>query len=248
MRYVAPVETRICGYRQDSEGDWIAELECGHTQHVRHRPPWQVRPWVTTPEGRESQLSSRIDCPLCDRGEPVPAGVAEPSVRILAVCGSLQAKSRNSELVELARSTAPRGVEVVSFDGLRDLPHFDPDLEAGGELEPVRRWRSALSASDAVLIACPEYGHSLPGVLKNAIDWVIGSGELERKVVAITAAVPSEERGRRGLQALADTLNAVRATIVGGEPIARGPDVSLRVAQLLANLVAVALRARAEKT
>lgn len=242
------METRIVGYRQDSEGDWIAELECGHSQHVRHRPPWQLRPWVTTPEGRESQLRTRIDCPLCDRAEPVPTRVAAPHVQILGVSGSLQAKSRNLELLELARSSAPPGVEVTLFHGLRDLPHFDPDLEAGGELAAVRTWREALSASDAVLIATPEYGHSLPGVLKNAVDWVIGSGELECKVVAITAAVPIEERGRRGLGALADTLNAVRATIVGGEPIARGPEFAPQVARLVSDLASVALKARSEKT
>jgi NAD(P)H-dependent FMN reductase len=59
--------------------------------------------------------------------------------------------------------------------------------------ESVLRWRGMLAASDAVLIASPEYGFSLPGALKNAIDWVIGSGELEGKVVAITAAVPGPE-------------------------------------------------------
>ncbi len=102
------------------------------------------------------------------------------------------------------------------------------------------RWRRALAASDAVLIATPEYGFSLPGVLKNGIDWVIGSGELERKVVAITAAVPAPDRGRRGLQALRDTLSAVRATIVGGEPIAKGPEHDRRVAALVRALIAAA--------
>ena len=84
------------------------------------------------------------------------------------------------------------------------------------------------------------YGFSLPGVLKNAIDWVIGSGELEGKVVAITAAVPAPERGRRGLQALRDTLSAVRVTIVGGEPIVSGPEFDRHVAELLQALVAAA--------
>jgi hypothetical protein len=83
----------------------------------------------------------------------------------------------------------PPGVEFVLFDGLRDLPQFNPDLEVNAEPEHVRRWRLALEESDAVLIASPEYGLSLPGALKNGIDWVIGSGELERKVVAITASV-----------------------------------------------------------
>jgi chromate reductase len=102
------------------------------------------------------------------------------------------------------------------------------------------RWRRALAESDAVLIATPEYGFSLPGVLKNGIDWAIGSGELEGKVVAITAAVPAPERGRRGLQALRDTLSAVRATIVGGEPIPKGPEPDRCVAELVRALIAAA--------
>jgi len=158
-------------------------------------------------------------------------------MRILAVSGSLQSQSKNLLLLDSAAASAPPGVIVTVFDGLRDLPHFNPDLDASGPPESVLLWRHALEQCDAVLFACPEYGHSLPGALKNAIDWVIGSGELEGKVAAITAAVPSPERGRRGLQALRDTLNAVRATIVGGEPIPAGPDFDLRVAALIQALV-----------
>ena len=159
-------------------------------------------------------------------------------MRVLAVCGSLQAKSSNLTLLKLAVASAPEGVEVSIFDGLRDLPHFDPDLEATGVPPSVDAWRAALSRSDAVLIASPEYGHSLPGSLKNAVDWVIGSGELERKVVAITAATPGPERGRLGLQALRQTLLAVSATIVGGEPIVRNtPTFAREVADLLGALV-----------
>lgn len=165
-------------------------------------------------------------------------------MRILAICGSLQRRSGNLSLLELARSLAPPGVEVTLFDGLRSLPHFDPDIEADGLApEAVVALRKVISESDALLIATPEYGHSLPGSLKNAIDWLIGSGELERKIVAITAAVPIEERGRRGLTALASTLHAVSAQIVGGEPIARGPDFERRVSDLvsaLANAVTAA--------
>ena len=165
-------------------------------------------------------------------------------VRILGVCGSLQAESANLALLRTAAASAPDGVDVVLYDGLRHLPHFDPDTEASGEPPSVRDWRTSLADSDAVLIASPEYGHSLPGALKNAIDWVIGSGELERKVVAITAAVPGPERGRLGLQALRQTLGAVRATIVGGEPIPRGPDFERRVAELVRELAEAARRAR----
>ena len=56
----------ITGYHRDDEGHWVAELECGHTQHVRHDPPWQVRVWVTTPEGRDSHLGTELNCVLCD--------------------------------------------------------------------------------------------------------------------------------------------------------------------------------------
>jgi len=60
-----PRATTITGFHQDSEGDWIAELACGHTQHVRHRPPWQSRPWVTTEAGRAAKRGASIECPLC---------------------------------------------------------------------------------------------------------------------------------------------------------------------------------------
>jgi len=165
-------------------------------------------------------------------------------VRVLAVSGSLQARSGNLELLHAAAAAAPPGVEVVLFDGVRDLPLFNPDLEPEGGPPPpaVQAWRDALRGSDAVLIASPEYGHSLPGALKNAVDWVIGSGELHQKVVAITAAVPSAARGRLGLGALRQTLLAVDVILVGGEPIARGPGFAPAVAELLQALVA---RARA---
>jgi hypothetical protein len=94
-------------------------------------------------------------------------------------------------------------------------------------------WRRALSESDALLIVCPEYGFSLPGALKNGVDWVIGSGELERKVVAVTASVNHPDRGRGGLKALSDTLTAVSARLVGGRAIVRGPDFDREVAALV---------------
>jgi NAD(P)H-dependent FMN reductase len=161
-------------------------------------------------------------------------------MKILAICGSLQANSGNLALLNTAAALMPPGVDFVLFDGLRELPHFNPEIEASGVPESVTRWRHALAASEAVLIASPEYGFSLPGALKNAIDWVIGSGELERKVVAITAAVAGPERGRRGLDALRNTLSAVRVTIVGGEPIAKGPGSESQVAALVRALVEAA--------
>ena len=159
-------------------------------------------------------------------------------MRILGISGSLQRKSGNALLLEAAAVALPAGVTFQVFDGLRDLPHFDPDIEKDGDAPgPVVALRRAIAESDALLIASPEYGHSLPGSLKNAIDWLIGSGELESKLVAITAAVPAKERGQLGLRALRDTLGAVSAHIVGGAPIARGPRFAREVAYLVVALV-----------
>jgi tellurite resistance-related uncharacterized protein len=63
------MERTITGYHLDTEGDWAAELACGHNQHVRHRPPFQLRPWVQDAAGRAARLGSALDCPLCDRAE-----------------------------------------------------------------------------------------------------------------------------------------------------------------------------------
>jgi chromate reductase, NAD(P)H dehydrogenase (quinone) len=161
-------------------------------------------------------------------------------VLILALNGSLQARSSNLTLLEAARAVAPAGVEVLLFDGLRELPHFNPDLEASAPLPVVERWRSAVAQSDALLIASPEYGFSLPGVIKNAIEWAIGTGELEGKLIAVTASVNHTDRGRRGLGALRDALSAVSARIVGGEPIVRGPTFERDVAALVQSLVSAA--------
>ena len=61
----------IAAYHLDQEGHWVAELVCGHNQHVRHDPPLVSRPWVVTAEGRDSMLGRELDCRKCDRGEPV---------------------------------------------------------------------------------------------------------------------------------------------------------------------------------
>jgi hypothetical protein len=63
------MQRRIVGYHQDDQGDWVAELECGHGQHVRHNPPWVNRPWVVTPEGRDAQLGAVLECRKCDESE-----------------------------------------------------------------------------------------------------------------------------------------------------------------------------------
>jgi len=165
------------------------------------------------------------------------ASVTSSPCRIIGISGSLQARSANGALLELARSSAPGDVELAIFDGLRAIPPFDPDTSDADAPGAVLALRRALAGSDAVLIASPEYGFSLPGALKNAIDWVIGSGELEGKVVGITAAVKIQGRGQRGLAALAEPLRAVSARIMGGWSIVQGPSFEREVAALVQAIV-----------
>ena len=62
------MERRMTGFHRDEEGHWVAELDCGHTQHVRHDPPWQVREWVATAEGRAGRVGQTLQCRTCDQG------------------------------------------------------------------------------------------------------------------------------------------------------------------------------------
>jgi hypothetical protein len=64
------IDRRIVGFHQDAEAHWVADLECGHSQHVRHDPPWQQRPWVVTPEGRARHLGTILHCVLCRPEHP----------------------------------------------------------------------------------------------------------------------------------------------------------------------------------
>src|SRR5690349_783719 len=99
------------------------------------------------------------------------------SMRIFAISGSLRASSLNTAVLQAAVALAPPGVEIVLYDGLSRLPHFNPDVDGEIALAPVADWRTRLRAADGVLISSPEYAHGVPGSLKNALDWVVGSGE-----------------------------------------------------------------------
>ncbi|MGB1274483.1 MAG: NADPH-dependent FMN reductase [Nannocystaceae bacterium] len=153
------------------------------------------------------------------------------------ICGSLQARSSNRLLLDRAVAVAPSEVDLYHAEGLQNLPLFNPDLEVDGPLEVVDKWRREVAGSDALLIASPEYGHSLPGSLKNAIDWLIGTGELEGKRVAITASVAHPSRGRLGLDALRQTLGAVSAELVWDGVVVRGEGLDASVQKILDLLV-----------
>src|SRR5690349_1113327 len=93
-------------------------------------------------------------------------------MRVLGISGSLRAGSLNSALLRAAARRLPAGAELVEFERLREIPPYDADLEEEGVPTIVEELREAVRSADAVLIATPEYNHSLPGQLKNALDWV----------------------------------------------------------------------------
>ena len=92
-------------------------------------------------------------------------------MRILGLSGSLRRDSHNSSLLRAAAKALPPGVELEQFDGLAELPHYDADLDVDPAPVSVERLRDAIADADGVLIATPEYNGSIPGGLKNAVDW-----------------------------------------------------------------------------
>src|ERR671922_1058166 len=93
-------------------------------------------------------------------------------MRVLGISGSLRRDSYNSGLIRAAASLLPPGAELEIYDGLKAIPPYDADDDLDVAPAPVRELREAVADVDAVLIATPEYNASLPGVLKNALDWV----------------------------------------------------------------------------
>lgn len=112
-------------------------------------------------------------------------------IRVLGISGSLRAASWNTMALRAARELAPPGMEIEIFDGLRDIPHYDDDVRAGSGYPPAAEaLRTKLRAADAVLIYTPEYNYSIPGVLKNAIDWASRPPEqpFDGKPIAVAGA------------------------------------------------------------
>jgi NAD(P)H-dependent FMN reductase len=108
--------------------------------------------------------------------------------KVLVLLGSLRAASVNRQLAELAVESAPDGVDVRLYEGLGELPHYNEDIDNEDAPASVVALREAAAGVDATLVVTPEYNGSIPGVLKNAIDWLsrpFGSGALKDKPLAV---------------------------------------------------------------
>lgn len=180
-------------------------------------------------------------------------------MRVLGITGSLRRDSYNHALLREAAERLPAGAELVEFERLREIPPYDADLEAETPMA-VAELRRAMREADAVLVATPEYNHSIPGVLKNALDWAsrpAGQSALNGKPAAVVGA----STGMFGaVWAQAETrkvLGALGGRVVEAElPVARAaelyrdghldlsPEQSHQLEEILATLVSAAEQLR----
>jgi chromate reductase, NAD(P)H dehydrogenase (quinone) len=156
-----------------------------------------------TAAATESQTLALTLSQQVRQGVTSPPGV---SWTILAISGSLRRSSINSAILRAAAAAARDDTSVVIDDSVRQLPHFDPDLEIEPP-ETVLRFRAACEEADGVLLAVPEYTFGIPGSLKNALDWTVGSGSLYRKPITILDVAPPG-RGKHARHTLDLVLRA----------------------------------------
>ncbi len=149
-------------------------------------------------------------------------------MRLLTISGSLREGSYNTAIARAAADVAPEGVEVQIFDGLGELPLFDADLE-GDQNAAVRHLRESIAAADAVLFVTPEYNGSIPGALKNAVDWASrprGEAALLNKTVAVAGASTGQYGALWAQQDLRRVLGIAGARVVCPDlPVGRAHDV-----------------------
>jgi chromate reductase, NAD(P)H dehydrogenase (quinone) len=168
-------------------------------------------------------------------------------MKVLGISGSLRQGSYNSRLLRVAAELLPPGAELEVWEALRDIPPFDADTEHSPPAA-VTALKQAIAGADAVVIATPEYNHSIPGVLKNALDWVsrpIAENPMRGKPALVIGA----STGMFGaVWAQAETrkvLGALGARVLDDElPVAKAPDglddheLQARLADLLNALLA----------
>src|ERR671915_532504 len=185
-------------------------------------------------------------------------------MRVLGISGSLRRDSYNTELLRAAAGVLPPGVELEFYEGLKAVPPYDGDDDREHAPEPVRHLREALADADAVLIATPEYNASIPGVLKNALDWASrphATNVLRGKPVAVVGA-STGMFGAVWAQAEArKVLGTIGARVIDRElPVSEAPerfdmagrltdpDLESQLSEIAAELVEAAeIRAAAQK-
>lgn len=134
--------------------------------------------------------------------------------RVLCLSGSLRRLSANTAALQAARALASDRLELVLYDGVAALPPFNPDDETACVPPAVLALRDEVGRADALLIACPEYAHGVPGAFKNLLDWLVGSLEFPGKPVALLNA--SGRGSYHAQESLAEILRTMSARLLGG--------------------------------
>jgi len=169
-------------------------------------------------------------------------------VRILAISGSLRSASYNTGLARAAIEVVPDGVEIELYEGLGELPPYDQDLdEAGGEPPAaVQDLRARIESADALLVVTPEYNGSIPGVLKNAIDWASArhrGSSFRNKTVAIAGATTGQYGAIWAQEDLRRVLGISGARVIDGNlPVSGAQNLFDDVGELRDPLLAERLR------
>lgn len=135
------------------------------------------------------------------------------TVSLLAISGSIRPGSVNTGVLLALSRLAPEGVHVRLYDELDALPHYSPERDGEHSPPVVMRFRALLAEAQGVLICTPEYAFGMPGVLKNALDWTVSSGEFYRKPVAAISASPLGSGGEKAHASLLLTLSALDARV-----------------------------------
>ena len=135
-------------------------------------------------------------------------------VQVLAISGSLRARSSNTEVLRALALLAPSHVYVRQFEGLAALPAFNPDLDEEGMTlpPPVQELRSHVASTDGIVICSPEYAHGVPGALKNALDWLVSDPSV---ILRPTVLVNVSPRSGHAQASLAETLRTMSMHLVG---------------------------------
>ncbi|MFF4274487.1 NADPH-dependent FMN reductase [Streptomyces sp. NPDC001536] len=135
-------------------------------------------------------------------------------MKVLALCGSLRSGSLNAAVLRSAADLFVEPWEITIEPDLGRLPFFNADVEENDLPEIVAELRARLGASDGLLIATPEYAHGTSGVLKNALEWLVGGGEMADKPVALVSASPAVTGGDRARAWLTETLTVMGANVL----------------------------------
>lgn len=137
---------------------------------------------------------------------------SKTSLQIMGISGSLRSGSSNTNLLRALSGLAPKDMDIEIFGGIGDLPHFNPETDDDPPAQ-VTLFRKRIQASDGLIISTPEYARGVPGVLKNALDWLVPSGELYEKPVMVISASPMETGGDKALDSLLLTLGMMTVRI-----------------------------------